>query len=272
MKHHEMTDFEKDVLSQSHQVPVVVDFWAAWCGPCRVLGPILEKLEGLSNGAWKLVKVDTDEHQDIAARFGIRGIPAVKLFVDGKVIDEFTGALPEPMVKQWLSSALPNKFRKDIGHAGGLIATGRQTEALPLLERVVKEDPANEEGRVLLAGLVCRSDPERAGRLLEGIDESSRWIQQAEAVRTVLHMQVLLKHPDDLPESDVKGLYLRALQTYLEGNADEALGHFIEVIRKDRYYDDDGARKACIAIFRHLGDEHETTLKWRRAFGSALNS
>lgn len=102
-----MPDFQQDVIETSRRKPVLVDFWAPWCGPCRILGPTLEKLAKESGGAWRLVKINADKFPDLIRRYGVRGIPAVKLFVDGTVKDEFVGALPEHAVRRWLDQSLP---------------------------------------------------------------------------------------------------------------------------------------------------------------------
>ena len=269
---HEIADFQTEVIERSYTVPVLVDFWAEWCGPCKVLGPILERLAAKDGSQWVLAKVDTDKHQDLAAQYGIRGIPNVKLFVDGKIANEFTGALPEPAVVQWLKKALPNKFRKDIEKAQQLQRENNNEAAQALLEQIIQQDPSNEHARVLLGGILVPTDPERALALVSRIEESSEFFPMVDAIRTFSELSTKVLHPEKLPDDPVKDEYLVALKETIALRYDSALERFIDVIRDNRYYDDDSARKTCIAIFRILGDDHKVTQKRRREFSSALYS
>lgn len=252
-------------------MPVIVDFWAEWCGPCKMLGPILERLETQNGGRWVLAKVDTDKNQDLAMRYGVRGIPNVKLFVDGKVANEFTGALPERMVIQWLEKALPDKNRKELGEAEQLIQQGKQQQARPLLEGVLQRDPGNEQARVLLASTLLWHDRSRAVDLVRDVEEHAAYFPIGEAVRTFDALVGKMEHPETLPDDPVKTTYLAAIFEMKSQQFDSALDKFIDVIRMNRNYDDDGARKACLAIFRLLGEEHEVTRRHRRDFSSALH-
>jgi len=271
MKDHEISNFEVDVLQRSYMIPVVVDFWAEWCAPCKVLGPILERLAAMNDGRWALAKVDTEQYQEVAGRYGIRAIPNVKLFVDGNVASEFTGALPERAVVQWLQKSLPSRFKKDLERARQFLVDGKGDEAVRILESVLQQDGGNEEARVLLARSIFRTNSERARNLVAGIEESSEFFPLADAVRTILDLVDKLKQPDTLADDPVKLIYLDAICDMERNNFDGALGKFIAVIRQNRMYDDDGSRKACVAIFRILGEESEITRKHRRDFGNALN-
>jgi putative thioredoxin len=267
---YEMTDFTRDVIEQSATIPVLVDFWAAWCGPCKILGPVLERLAEKYTDAWKLVKIDTEKYPDLARQYNVRGIPSVKLFVDGKVVDEFTGAQPDFAIEQWLKRALPDKHAKDIRQAEQLLHENNREEAQALLEQVLAAEPSSEQARVLLAELLIFAQPERAMELVQEVLADSKLYARAEAIRVFARLGTLTAAPDTLPESPVRQQYLDAIRAVEARNFDAALDNFIQVIREDRYYDNDGSRKACIAIFAYLGDEHETTRRYRRSFDSAL--
>jgi putative thioredoxin len=268
---HEVSDFAKDVIERSFTIPVIVDFWAEWCGPCKMLGPVLERLEVQSGGRWVLAKVDTDHNEDLAVRYGVRGIPNVKMFVDGKVANEFTGALPERMVIQWLEKALPDQNRKELAQAEELLRQGKGQEAQRVLENIVARVPGNEQARVLLATTFVWQDRSRALDLVRNIEQHSVHYPLADAIRTISDLVGKMEHPENLPQDVVKTTYLAAIYDMKEKEFDAALDKFIDVIRMNRYYDDDGARKACIAMFKLLGEENDVTKRHRRDFSSALH-
>jgi putative thioredoxin len=267
---HDVNDFEAEVLQRSRAVPVVVDFWAEWCGPCKVLGPVLERLASGAEGRWVLAKVDTDRHQELAARYGVRGIPNVKLFVNGEVADEFTGALPEAAVSQWLRKALPSPHAARVREAERLLAAGERPAAAQILEEVVTAEPGNHHALVLLAGTLVKEDPLRARALLSPVEEDSLQFQPAEAVRMLARFAEVGRNPALLPDDPVRETYRDAMRLASAEKFDEAVVLFIEVIRTNRSYDDDGARKAVIAIFTLLGPEHPVTVNRRREFSGAL--
>jgi putative thioredoxin len=265
---HEVTNFQKDVLEKSFDKPVLVDFWAEWCAPCRLIGPILEKLAEENKENWELAKVDTDKNQDIATKYGVRGIPNVKLFRNGEVINEFTGALPEPAIKDWLKKSIPSKYADRLEHAKIILKNGDILTAKGILEDIHKGDLNNSEVKVLLAKILLFDNPEEAKRLVQNVDGNLENIELVEAIGTLA--ELLNRDSKSFPHSDLKEKYISAIDIIRKKDFDSALAKFIDVIRNDRNYDDDGARKACIAIFKFLGEDHDVTLKHRRDFGSSL--
>jgi len=264
----ELKDFQIDVIEKSFDKPVLVDFWAEWCTPCRMIGPVLEKLAEENKENWELVQVDTDKNQQVSMKYGVRGIPNIKLFRNGEVINEFTGALPEPAIKEWLKKSIPSKFADRIEQAKFLLNIGNISDAKIILEDIHSGDVNNNEVKVLLAKILLFEDQKEAIRLTQNVDGELNNVELAEAIGTLA--EFLNRDTKNLAESEVREKYTCAINDLRKKDFDSALTKFIDVIRTDRTYDDDGSRKACIAIFKYLGEDHETTLNHRRDFGSAL--
>lgn len=273
----ETIDFQRDVIEASYTTPIVVDFWAEWCGPCRMLGPVLESLSERARGRWRLVKVNVDAHPDVARAFNVRSIPMVMLFHEGKPVAEFMGALPEAQVVQWLDAYVPTEAAKALNEAKRLSERGDAAGAWSLLEEVVRKDPSNEEARVLLAELLFESDPDGAAKLVQDIPVEHPLGDRANTLRTLLRLMrseeeltaIAAKSPD---EAEDWAKYLKGIEALKQRRYADALRAWIEVIRRNRELDDDGARKACVALFLWLGNEHEITQEYRPPFSSALYS
>jgi len=249
--------FDTEVVQRSHDVPVVVDFWAPWCQPCRVLGPVLEQLERDAAGSWVLVKINTQDHPELAQRFGIQGIPAVKAFRGGEQVDEFVGALPAPAIERWLEGVVPSEADERAAAAAAVrdrdpeaaLAGYREalqlqpdhTEAL-LSAAELTDDEA--EARAWLGKLTPRLTADQAARRsrLELALDAAGGGLEADLVGQVA------ADPTDLDARWDLAHRLAAREAY-----DEALGHLMEVVRRDRGYRDDGARKAMLQIFDVVG-------------------
>ncbi|MCY3771102.1 MAG: thioredoxin [Gemmatimonadetes bacterium] len=267
---YEVSDFNEEVVERSHVIPVLVDFWAEWCGPCKMLGPVIESLAERHRDRWKLVKVNTETNRDVAMQYGIQGIPNVKLFVDGEVRDEFTGALPEPMIEQWLKKALPSPHARQLEEALRRLEDGDTENSRVLLEEVLASEPDNEQATVCLARTYLNEDPGRCLDLLKPIEPGSEFHDSAAVLQTIAGLFLYLDAPERLEEDPVKPVYCQAIEHLRREEYDLALQRFIAVLEKNRDYDDEGARRSCVAIFGMLGEGHPTTRQYRRAFSNAL--
>lgn len=263
-------NFQKDVIEQSKRIPVLVDFWAEWCGPCKILGPLIERIAEKYKGRFTLVKLNTEQYPEIAADYRISSIPNVKLFIDGKVADEFVGALPENMIEKWLLKALPDKKRDKIKKAKNYLSQKNVKKAQKILQDILNSDPSHEEAAVLFAKTLIYSNPTKAVELVKNFEPGSEFYPLAETIQRFGNLFHYQKNPDQLPPGNVQNDYRVAIENLHKQNFEKALDGFIRIMTVERYYDDDGPRKACIAIFKYLGEENETTREYRTKFSRAL--
>lgn len=262
MADYELKDFEKDVLETSVRHPVLVDFWAAWCGPCRVLGPIIEKLAAEAEGSWTLVKLDTDRHPELARRFQIRGIPNVKMFYKGAVVAEMSGALPEAEIRRWIQENWPGEAREALLKGTELLTEGRYDEAVSLLRTAF--NAGLEQARLPLAEALLRQDPEEATGLLQTGGLSDREIALREWAKA-LQGDPLRGQADPAREPLAAGV-----EAFRAGDSSAALDNLIRSVSLNKSYAEELARKLVAALFVLLGPTHELTVENRRAFSMAL--
>lgn len=259
-------NFDQEVLVRSQSVPVVVDFWAPWCGPCRTLGPLLERLAAEARGAWVLAKVNVDENPRLAQAFRIQSIPTVIAVSQGKIVEQFLGALPESQVRAWLKRFVSEPSDALLNAAKALEATDPEG-AIARYRLVLGEDPQHAEalfglGRLLL----LRGDPEGVTTLKQ-LPASSPLFGRAQAA---LPLAELLAAKDAPAESDLDQRYRQAARAVASGDYATAIDELLAIIARDRSYRDDGARKALLALLAALGDDHPLVPGARRRLANTL--
>jgi len=276
------TNFESVVLEGSATIPVLVDFWAPWCAPCRALAPVLDRIAAEFAGRVVLAKLNTDEEQEIASRYGVRGIPNCKLFVDGRVTDEFTGALPESGVRDFLANALPSPVAPLVASAAGRLVAGDAVGALADLDRALAIDHDDEDA--LLARVEALL---AAGRGGEAADETSRLAARPRGVRDERRLAQLSARAAFAATGggDIETLARRAGATPVDcaakldyanalaarGDYEAALAEFLAIVRADRAFGDDAGRKGMLRVFGALGPDSDLARRYRRELAAAIN-
>lgn len=271
--------FATEVIERSKTTPVVVDFWAAWCGPCRVLGPILEKVANELNGAFILAKVDVDQNQRLAMQFQVQGIPAVKAFYDGNVVGEFTGALPEPQVRKFIQSLVPSTADLYAKQAYEWEMGNQLPLAVTNYRQALEEQPDHPHALIGLGRTLLKQGQVDEGlTVLQKIPEGTREWSVAEALIATAQFrqeaagqsEAELRSKVEVDPNDVASRYALASLLAAEQQYEAALTEFLEVVRRDRQYKDDGARKAMLALFTTIGEEQPLTRTYRQKLANVL--
>jgi putative thioredoxin len=270
-------DFEAQVIERSKQVPVVVDFWAPWCAPCRALGPLLERLAAEHAGEFVLAKVNTDENPDLAAAFRVQSIPMVVAVRDGALAGHFVGALPENGVRDFLSQLLPSEGEQLAERGAALLAAGKTAEAEALFRSALECDGGADRARVGLATILSeRGEDADALTLLERVTPGPQR-QDADRLAALIRIRqsgagdesALRARVESRPD-DLEGRFTLAQALAARGRYDQALEQYLAIVKGDRGFRDDGARRAMLDIFELLGPGSELADRYRAELAKVL--
>ncbi len=272
------SDFEERVLRASAERAVVVDFWAPWCGPCRMLGPVLERVVESAGGALALAKVNVDENQALAARYGVQSIPAVKVFVNGQVATEFVGALPEEEVRRILSAAAPSDADKLVAQGDQLAAEGKTDEAEAAYRDALAKDPRHAAASLRLARIALdKGDAAEAKRLAEAAKADAR--EDAEAILARIEFLETCEQAGgleaaqaaaDAAADDPDKLYALGCCLAARGRYEDALETLLRSVQLDKDHRDAAAKKAMVQIFSLVGPKSDLANEYRSRLASAL--
>jgi len=282
-----LATFAADVIDASREVPVIVDFWAPWCGPCKQLGPALEKAVTAANGAVKLVKVNIDENQEIARQLHIQSIPTVYAFRNGQPVDGFMGAIPESQIKQFVQTLAGGASAHD--HAAEILeiadqafAAGNVGEAAQGYAHVLQDEPGHPKAVAGLARCYLKSgDLERAKTTLALVRPDDAGDEAVRAVAAELSLRENAAKAGDSGALEAKiaanpnnhqARYDLAMALDAKGDRDGAIAALLEIVRRDRKWNDEAARKHLVTLFEAMGPADPRTVAARRALSSILFS
>ncbi|MGA7713790.1 MAG: thioredoxin [Rhizomicrobium sp.] len=290
IKETSLQSFAADVIEASREVPVIVDFWAPWCGPCKQLGPALEKAVTAAKGAVRLVKVNIDENPEIAHQLRIQSIPTVYAFKDGQPVDGFMGAVPESQVRTFVETLTgPGGAHGGESHAAEVLAVADQAfaagdlgEAAQAYAHVLQDDPGHPKAVAGLARCYLRSgDLERAKNTLQLVRPDGATDEAVRAVEAELKLKEKAAETGDAEilraklaadPNDHQARYDLALALDAQGNRDGAIETLLDAVRRDRKWNEEAARKHLVTLFEAMGPTDPRTIAARRALSSILFS
>jgi putative thioredoxin len=272
-------NFDAEVVEASRRVPVFVDFWAPWCGPCRTLGPLLDRLAEEHQGAFLVAKINVDENPRLAGEFGIRSIPAVKAISGGEIVDEFVGALPEPALRQFVRRLLPSEADQFAKEGQAAETKGDAAAAEALYRKALESDPNQPRARLGIGRLLASSNVEAALQELDRVLPGT--LEREEADRVAARLRLVNENgagvaelrarveanPADLEARLQLARALAAAQDY-----EAALTHLLEIVKRDRNYADEVGRKSMLDIFNVLGARHPIAERYRGELARVLYS
>ena len=274
-------DFQALVIENSYKQPVLVDFWADWCQPCKSLAPVLAKLAEEYKGKFILAKVDTEKEKELAAHFGIKSLPTMKVIFNGQIAGERVGAIPESEIRALIDPLIVTESDKVMAAAMAAQDEGRTQDALDLMNQALANDPANLELKINIAKLVMhQGDMKSASALLDSLNEEESKNEEAVKLRAKINMasqleglpsmdqieQRLADNPKDLEALLDKSHHLSASGSYAQ-----AMETLIQIMTIDRQFQDDAGRKGLLALFDMLGGEHADVQKYRRKLFTLLH-
>jgi putative thioredoxin len=274
-------DFQSIVIDNSFKHPVLVDFWADWCEPCKALTPILEKLVDEYAGKLILAKVDTEQQQELAAHFQIKSLPTMKLIMNGQIVAERTGALPEGEIREFIKPFITSETDKIMQAAMSAHEEGRFEDALELMNQALAADPSNVDLKINIARtLFLEGDKEGSLALLDSLSGDENKNQEAVKLRAEISVadqikdlpaldqieQRLMDNPDDCEALLQKSHYLSA-----NGENDESMGCLLKIMTIDRQFDEDAGRRGLLTLFDMLGGEDPSVQKYRRKMFTLLH-
>ncbi|MCA1925673.1 MAG: co-chaperone YbbN [Thiobacillus sp.] len=271
-----LADFDQHVLEESRTRPVVVDFWAPWCGPCKSLKPVLEKLAAEYGGKFLLAKINSDENQELAARYAVRGIPSVKAFINGEMVDEFSGALPEGEVRAFLDRIIPSPADELRAQAADARMAGDTSAALQLLAEASKLDPQHVGVRLDAAEIMLDiGETDEARRLVGSVpDAADPRVAQLQARLQFAGAsgedETALRARVEADGNDLEARLKLGNLLVAAGDYEAGMEQLLEIVRLDRTFQDDVGRKTLLSVFNLLGGG-ELVSRYRRLLASALN-